>query len=393
MKFDFISLTIKILFLVLSFSSAHAEVWYHQPKEVWTEEWENRYSKWVETNVGTDWLQKVGFVGLKTDCAKFPYLVRLYFSYINGLEFAIHGNSKKISSRDETWNSYSAGPLRLKAFARYISQHVDTSTLPRDTVLVALNSKFIKPGIVLAADHKRTHTWLVKKINPSGIPVLIYGTLPGSDFLYRSYVFPPAESTFPLGQLPSNADGGFRRFRWPQDLYQSIQKISYASPEQSDSQAIKLSTFFSDLQNQLRLAPKDTSEEFGYMMDDLCMKMRERVNIVIDSGHALRANGHKKFSAEEDNLYSTPKRDGDIMLLIENLDSFYQRHLSEVSRTNERRYNSILNPAWTMADECLVSWADNRLEPLGELRRRFRLGLMSSDSAAPFASRWGDQGR
>lgn len=385
-----------VLFFV-SFAGLHsasAQVWSHSSLK-WNENFEQQYSKWIKDSVSTEWLQQNNFVFSKwhVECAEFAYLTRLYFSYINHLEFAMVDDAAKktkLSSLSTKWNHIASEQLRVQAFAREVIGKANTSTLPQDTVLIPLTKQFIQPGIIIAGDQKRDHTWVIKEINPSGIPKLIYATLPGSEYIYQSFVFPPAQSAFPQGKLPNEKNGGLRRFKWPEDLFKDAKSISYASSEQSDPAAVKFATFFEDIQNKIRVAPHDRDEEFGYLLDDLCMKVRIRTNIIIDAGQALKAASGRRFSVAEDDLYSTHKRDQDIRTAIQKVDDTFAMARSQISAKNFSRYQSISNPQWTTADECLVTWADNRTEPLGAIRKRFQSGLISSEAGDSFAKRWGE---
>lgn len=387
-----------LLFIMISFMGLHqafAEVWSHQPARVWNEEWETKYSLWFEKNVAISWLQQPGFVftNWSVDCAKFPFLTRLYFSYENNLEFAIvnsNEHNKIISSLSSHWDQVPAGPLRLQAFAKEVLNRISTSTLPENTVLVSISPASIRSGAILAGDSERRHTWVIQKINPSGIPQLIYGTLPGSDFLYLAYTFPPSQSAFPLGKLPTNNSGGIRRFKWPQDLLKDSKLIPYASLDQTNTGILAYDNFFEQIQSKIKKTAKDPNEEFGYMLDDLCMKVRARVNVIIDAGQAVVKKGNRPFTEQEIDFFSTPKRDQDILLTIKKINTSYSAWLNKVSKENLKRYDSLLHPEWTTGDECLVSWANNRTEPLGAILQRFQSGLISSKAADSFSNRWGE---
>ncbi len=386
---------LRLLFFTFSIlqlsATAVAEVWPHNSAQTWNESWETKYSEWIEKSVATDWLQRQNFIfsGWSVYCAKFVYLTRIYFSYANGLEFAILNQAsyqKIISSTDSSWDSLPLGQSRVQAFAKSILARVNTSTLPGDTVLIPITKWFVKAGIIVASDRERTHAWLIKKINPSGIPKLLNGTLPGSDFIYEGFVFPPPESIFPSRKLPTASSAGLRRFRWPQDLLKKASAISYSSADQSQMQ---YETFFDDIQNILKVQPTNSDEEFGYLLDDVCMKVRERVNIIIDAAQAQKKRRGTKFSKVEEDLFSTPKRDAAIVAGFNRIDFFAAGKASQISELNDRRYSLLLNPKWTTADECLIEWADNRIEPLGAIRQRFHDGSISSDPNASFSARWG----
>lgn len=385
--------TCLLVLLFLSIPPAHAAAWPHDSQQAWTEEWERKYSKWIEQSVGPDWFQKKGFIfsGWEVDCAKAVYLLRLYFSYINGLEFAITNQqspTKKISSLQPTWDHLPSYDQRTREFARFILGRVSTSTLPSDTVLIAINRQEIRPGVILAADKARAHTWFIKKVSPAGFPKFLYGTLPKSDILYESFAFPVSHSTFPLKRLPSDQSGGLRRFKWPQHIGKPLNQISYRSEDQSGG-SMSYSSFFEQVQERIAVVPKTADQEIESLMEDLCAKLWARVDVIIDSHKALTKRKGSRFSVEEENIYSTPKRDQDIVDGFQHLDFLFQKNQHRLSTEMRQRYDTVINPRWYSDDECLVTWAKNRTEPLGALRTRFLNGHVSSDPYSSFPLRWG----
>ncbi|MEN0059568.1 MAG: hypothetical protein AAGB31_12085 [Bdellovibrio sp.] len=374
-------------------SAALAEVWPHHPQRLWNESWEEQYSAWVARDVDSQWLQKPEslFYKWKLDCADFIYLTRLTFAYQNGLEFKMHDpqapGKKFISSRDSTWDEISSPRERLNRFARYIITQGSTFTLPWDTTLIPIRRDTVKPGVILLSDRQRQHSQLLKNVRPSGIPLLLAATLPESEYLYESYVFPAAETAFPSGRIPRESEGGLRRWKWPQDLNKNPQQIAYSSTEQS---RLPYASFFETVIARLRVTEKNSSEHFQYMLEDACMKMRVRVNVIIDASHALlRLNG-KAFSKQELDLYSTPSRDRDILNSFQQLDQYYLYNRHQIQESLLQKYQTLLHPQFNSQDFCWVQWANNRVEPLGLLRTRFLEKKISSDPYAPFAQRWGE---
>ncbi len=392
------------IFLIVGPAGAQAAVWNHTPGEQWSEAWEQKYSKWIETSVDTGWLLQKDSIFAGTgmvDCAKFVYLLRLYFSYQNGLEFAISPSAlgaQKMSSRQSNWDSYPAGAARVRAFALSVMDRAHTTTLPGDTVLVALTKESLRPGIILLGDSQRTHTWLLQKVTDYGFPLFLYSTLPQSDYLYQSFAFPAPQSVFPLKQLPSDRSAGLRRFKWPQDIGKAPEQISYRSDDQM-RQSYK--DFFKDIRKRMaKVSPtanpaEHANQEMDFLMQDVCAKVWERVDIMIDADAALKKlrqvkGSYARFSSAEEDLYSTPQRDKDIVIAFEELDQFFANHQSQLSVEIRRRYNTVINPRWYSDDECVVTWAQKRAEPLGALRDRFPKKTEAFSSPySNFGTRWG----
>lgn len=386
----------RVLFIILQLlltSAAFAEVWSHVPQRTWDSQWEQRYSDWVAKEVDTEWLKKPQspFYKWHIDCADLVYLSRLYFSYQNQLEFKINDpekmNNHFISSRSGEWDHEINPQVRMQKFARFVLKITNTYTLVNDSTLTKISAENIRPGAILLADKKRQHSYLIKSIRPSGIPLLLFATLPGSEFLYESFVFPASENIFPSGRTPSESEGGVRRWKWPQDLTKPLSQIPYHDDEQT---RFNYSNFFDIVMGRLRIQERNNSEHFQYMLEEACMKVRVRVNVIIDAGHAQQRLQGRAFSTEEIDLYSTYKRDRDIAKTFEALDQFYLFNQGQISNHLKQQYQSILEPQQNSMDYCWVQWANNRVEPLGLLRQRFLDQRISSDPSSSFAQRWGE---
>jgi hypothetical protein len=378
-------------FFLFSYS-ALSQVWPHSAQ--WNENYETQYSHWVANEIKTDFLTRPGqtFSGFKIDCADLHYLLRIIFSSQNGLEFAINDPTTAgqiISSRNPKWLKIQDPEDRLRKFATYVLNNTSTRTLPNDTVLVAIDKKSIRPGVILLGDRDRGHSMLIKKINPSGVPVLYYASLPASEFIYASYFFPEAHSYFPMGSLSLARGGGFRKFKWPEDIRKSPHQISYASEDQLKAGS-DLNTYFEVIQEALRIQAASPSETISYLMEDLCMQVRVRTNTTTDAYHFLknRPAGKTLSSAEEDR-YSTHHRDESIRVLWARLTTFFTLNEHQISNQASARFQSLRSPEGSTADECLVEWAVNRLEPLGWILERFDSNKISSEADATLSERWG----
>ncbi len=382
----------RILFLIFISAATIADVWPHDEKSKWNEETESMYSKWIETKVGPDFLTQQDHVysQMKIDCADLHYLLRIVFSWINGLEFAINDPvhpGQIISSRSFRWDGHND---KVKTFIKYVLELTSTQTLSRDTVLVPIDRTTIKPGVILLGDLKRGHSMMIKTINPSGVPLLLYGSLPAREFIYLSYHFPSPLIYFPMGPITIARGGGFRRFRWPGDIKKSENQISYASVDQIEASK-NLESFFDIVQKKISLKPLSADESVNFLLDDLCSQVRVRANAITDAINFLSSHPLRRLSIEEEDRYSTFKRDESIQNLIKTLKSEYSSGRDQFSASTLKRVASVLTPAGTSEDECLVDWAQNRLEPLGWIIDRFELHLISSRAQDSLSRRWGQK--
>ncbi|MCK6598089.1 MAG: hypothetical protein L6Q37_06965 [Bdellovibrionaceae bacterium] len=410
--------TILIVFLlvVFSLSKVSASVWalnsnavgYSNSKNTekmeWNNEWEKHYSFWVQKVLQTNWLQNERlqygefnpFYRWQVDCAKLAYLTRLFFSYRYGLEFVIRSDQGQlISSQDNHWDEEPNPIKRLKNFAKFILARVSTRTISRDSLLIDISRNSLIPGTLLVADSKRGHVMILKELKRSGAPIFIYSTLPASDFIYESYSYPTPEAYFLSGKNPSVSQGGFRRFLWPSEHRARItQRAPLKTPAPFQESLIQtelnLPLFFDEVQKKVLVAPLSENEKFEYLLDDLCMKMHERMNVIIDAALALENKKGKRFTEAEFDLYSTYRRDFDIMTYIQRLDQTYREKRYLLSPNNQTIYQQLLTATSLNDDFCLVPWADNKLESLGSLRAKFLAKKISSNPYDSFAKRWGE---
>lgn len=376
------------LYLILSYQLVlMAQVW--TSEQSWSRDWESKYSKFIETEVSTEWIKNKNSIayGYELDCARFIYFARLQFSFDNKLPFAFTDRKTgKVYSNDNfKINSNLSVSNNIKQFVKKLYYSVDSFTLAQDSFLVPLSKSYFKPGLILLGDFKKKHAWLLKKMTPSFTPTFIFSTLPQSSELYETYVFPTVDSTFLKGKNPSLVEGGFRQFKWPSE-YQSN-----ASRASQDQMNINLKDFFNVIQNKLRDVPRNPDEEFNYMLEDVCLKMRIRANVIIDTEHFKQKNKGRQLSLNERDRYSTHSRDKDIYNLFIRIDSVFGSQSKSLSKNTFEKYQSLLSPHYNLDSYCYVQWALNRIEPLGILRNRLLLGQMSSDAQDKYATRWGEE--
>lgn len=362
-----------ILILLIS-TWGYAEVWPH--KAEWSIESERIYSHFVEKNVDTEFV-KNNLPGAKVDCADFVYLVRAIFARRQGLEFFVYDEESKtyLSSKTSNFDSILDPELRFSAFMNSVFKLASTWSLAYQTQLTPINRNEVKPGIILLTDQSRSHSWLIKKVFSSGQAQLIYATEPSSDWLYDSLTYPTEEFAFPRQKAPTKDQGGFRRFLWPNEFLDR-QKLAFSN----EQNLLPIQTYFSEVQKRLQITPTSDRERFTAQLDELCNQVRIRVNAVLD---ALVVQGEACMPAKRREQLSTVSRDSRILNLLNLIQHKYRP-----------AYSDLYQSYFTLNDNqssCLVTWADNRIEPLGKLRLRFLMGQMSSDAEESLAVRWGEE--
>ncbi len=375
---------------------ARSAVW--EARESWSEAWEDRFAAWVRDTVTPETVLDPArpYYEQKLDCADLIYFLRAVFSYENRLDFAATGGDGLLLTHEtRAFDSISDEGTRVKEFLRRLLLATNTTTLARDSVLVPIDRRSIRSGAFLATDSAINHVWLVRDISPSGIPDLLSATEPASEMIYPAYSFPTGASAFSRsGAFLSGARGGFRRYLRPQEI-----RLRARAANAPDQLAVPIATFFETVRDRLAEAAETDEQRHERRLDELCLQMRIRTNLVTEAVLATRS-GRPASRAELDSL-STPARDSRIRSLIQELRAEHRRlargrapspALAPVlEKSRLYLFDSVPAPAYSEAElrnVCLVQWAENRVEPLAPLVQRF--DLASPDARASLEERWGE---
>jgi len=380
----------------LNGSFSFAKVWASTSE--WNEAREVEFSKWVESDqvhLEMASTPKKKYYDQVLDCADLVYYLRAIFSYEHQLEFLARDNEgRDYSSNSNVWDSIKDPEERFRIFLQDVLAETNTSTLNRDSVMVELRRDKIIPGTFLATNNPRVnHVWVIKKIENSGVPELIYATEsnPPSSFIYPSLQFPVPELIFQnrLRQNVLSADkGGFRRWLWPQELRdRKSVKIDLSQTK------IPLSKFFEVAIQNLAVAPVSFDQIFSRSLDELCLQMRIRSNLVTDA--AVLTQSGLPLNFEQRDALSTPERDKRIRSIIQEISQQLQSRMAEVSPASRKKYfNYILNSSSAVglddqSNRCLIQWAANRVEPLSVIVRRFNFATSNPEDS--LERRWGER--
>lgn len=385
--------------ILMSADFAHADVW--TVKGRWNEAVQSRFSEWVQTNAHPEMALREDprhpYYHQILDCADLVYYLYAIYSFENELDFvATDTQGRAIGPKTKAFDYIQNPNQRFKKFLEVLIDRTNTETLQKDSVLLNVDRTQIKPGSFLLTDRSKNHVWMVQTIRPSGTPVLLTGTSPGSHFLYPALTFPTAESAFAnqtrARRLSANR-GGFRRLRWQQEVVSTR-----ATPSQLD---LVFENYFAAIATALRTIQSNWSREaeFDALIDDTCMQMRIRTNLVTDATIAIDRAGGRPLSTSQLDTLSTTARDGRIRDLISRARAFgeqYHAAFSPQALEKYARYFKFDGAAKLTLHEaeshCLVQWAENRIEPLAVLVRRFEeTGRVSDRADAPLESRWGER--
>ncbi|WP_374078991.1 hypothetical protein [Bdellovibrio bacteriovorus] len=184
-------------------------------KAAWSAEWEQRYAKWIETEVDSEFFVRYN---IATDCADVAYSLRWIFARINGLPAAARlGGSNVLMSNETVRSEWSRLPTasewhkdrRFLAALNYLLDMTYTHTLWDDSFPVALNREALLSGAYhLSLRDNSGHTQLVHWLGEdSGVPFLtLNSTVPRK---VRSLM-----DSMLFADYPKNKEGGLLRFRW-----------------------------------------------------------------------------------------------------------------------------------------------------------------------------------
>ncbi len=204
--------------VILFHSTAWGDVW--EVTQEWSEEWERRYSTWLEEDIKPDILKPSG---IKADCADLAYGLRAIFARKNGLPFlSTSQEGARIGHFSTAWDRFPTHPEweRDKRFCVFLSvlfqDMVSTRTLYNDTYPIALIPEAISPGVIVYEDIIAAHAVTIGRIkNDTLLPVTYYES------------FIPGYTTFSTGQkIDTNIYGpdisiehsGVVRWNWPVKL-------------------------------------------------------------------------------------------------------------------------------------------------------------------------------
>jgi hypothetical protein len=376
-----------VLAALLSPALSEAAVW--PTSNRWNSEWERRYQDWVRTDWKTDIFQnpRSPYAGLLPDCADAVYSMRAIFASQNRLPFAFVDPSTQrtvISNEIRRFDHLPEGPRRVTAFLNWIYGILGTSSLPNDSYPIAINRHAVRPGSFILARENR-HSYTVKQIRETGVPVLYYSTQANrGDLMIRSW--PSVSYLFPNGiKEPS----GFRDFRLPEDLLKPVWNVPGYSNEQYSVPAAR---WVGVMQSRLALRQETGAEALQRLMDDVCQLVTFRVEVVHEAQTKLRQIGDRCLNAQEYDDLSTPSRDRQLRDAFEELAQAYSRfHNQPLPRQLTEQLVNIheRNASRERGSQfCPVRYGPTI--SLGEFRRRLFAGMISSNPNDPPAMRWGE---
>jgi hypothetical protein len=316
------------LFLFFAISSiSKAAVW--PTTAQWSEEFENKYSEWIKNDVTPDFFSNpyIGqsenpYHGIATHCASAVYILRLIFSYENGLPFVIrnpHFNGQpgaqglsKITNEMTTWDRLKENE-RLLAFIKFVKARVSTISLGADTYPVALSPQTLRPGAILV--YYNDHARFIKDIEPNGVMQLYASTLPEAVRTFSLLHGIPDEKVL---RRPHD---GLRRWRWPQYIGPLLAspRIPGYSEEQYSIPQFKLDEY---VRTKIATHPESytPSEKVENLFENLCSSVHGRVRAVNEALRHKEELGGVCYTAKDFEDYSTQHRDRNLRVYFKNFE-------------------------------------------------------------------------
>ncbi|CAN5548832.1 hypothetical protein BH10BDE1_BH10BDE1_32100 [soil metagenome] len=295
----------------LAAQSAQASVW--EINSDWTVAKEDQFGSWLEqmTNqpVSEDGkiqsrLFEAGqpLYKLPVDCADFVYAARIIFASQNGLPFAskVTFKGKLLDASRSSWDS-TPKDQRLHAFLSDIVEGLGTWSLLRDTTpITELSREHVKAGTILLAAQSVGHSWLVRKVRATGIPELVFASVPAREELFYRDGLPRGEAVY--DKLPGGSDqAGFRSFCIPgKSCPQATGAPKLAWKRHQDWRPM--------IFRMLQIRPEPLIESIGREIGNLCREAKGRVSLTYEAA-AFKQKKNSCLVKGDYYNYSTNNRD------------------------------------------------------------------------------------
>ncbi len=366
-----------LLLLVFFYSAAQADVWVSRNQ--WNDQWESRFSRWMETSFKGDIYTRGKYAGTRQDCADAVYFARLIFAYENKLPFVIDDpqdrGSGTISNSTDQFNHLSE-KRRLRSFMNYVGGMVSTVTLMRDTYPIKLNRKWFKPGVVAAlprhysdGSEQPGHGQIVTRVEKNGVIHYLKSTVPAKVHTLKHTTL----NSF----VPAPRKGSFRYWKQPKHYGRRESSLPGYGTEQ-----YRLGGVFADeLQKKVALVDETRDQKLSRLAGEVCTQVKERVPIVDEAWAFKKKIGSRCMNYDEFDSYSTPSRDGKIKKAL--------KYLLLTGTGNED--GEVKTVAKYLNKACgSIEYLPGKKITAAKFSQRLMAGKVSSDPNQPPGVRWGD---
>lgn len=220
--------------------------------------------------------------GLPVDCADFIYAVRIIFAAQNGLPFSSKASigGKRLDASKSHWDSIPR-EKRLRAFLKDVVAGASTQSLLRDTVSVTvLSREHVKPGTILLGAPSVRHSWIIRRVRDTGIPELVYASVPALEELFYRDGLPRGEAVF--GRIAvDTSKAGFRSFCVVgKSCPGSSTSQAVAAPQAISTRDVRVQNWRPTVFRALQIRPEPLIESIGREITNLCRAAKARAVIV-----------------------------------------------------------------------------------------------------------------
>lgn len=339
---------------------------------------------------------------IPVDCADFVYAVRIIFAAQNGLPFAskISNRGRLLDASRSSWDSIPKDK-RLRAFLKDVIESTGTFSLVRDTVAVTeLSREHVKAGTIILAAPNVGHSWYVRGVRPTGIPELVFASVPAREELFYKDGLPRGEAVY--SKLPAmDAKAGFRSFCIPgKSCPPSTGKAAATWKRHQDWRPLVL--------RSLQVRPEPLIEAIGREIKNICRDTKGRVRLTYEAAEMKQKRGSCLRNLDYYN-YSTNNRDARFKEGFLDLWELWMttNDLMDESRLTGR---SLAKPLVLVLDQisqifsdgiidesiedvvCPVRIDDEIVLPLRDIRQHTIAGRLSPDPNETVRARWGIEG-
>lgn len=288
----------------------------------WSVEDEHQFGEWVEANITEDFFVRYK---IPVDCADVPYAVRWIYARIAHLPAAATTkNGKLIGHWSTDWKHLPTDAewhkdRRFRAALLSMLAETTTRTLPLDTYPVRIDADSVTAGTVFFVTE--SHSGIIGRVSLDGSyahPLQTWeATVPAKiqKMSQKSFLSPRPESTIYSGLV---------KFRWPvledgrwQQLSPKLHPF-YSEEQYSSAFYEGYADFMEAVAKRIDPTEYDPWEKMLKVLHTTARFVQARIPIVLE-GYKRCRKGECREGSDLWEDYSTPGRDGFILLLMDHL--------------------------------------------------------------------------
>jgi hypothetical protein len=288
----------------------------------WSVEDEYQFGDWVEANITEDFFVRYK---IPVDCADVPYAVRWIYSRVSHLPAAATTKDGKLIGHWSThWKDLPTDAewhkdRRFRAALLHMLAETTTRTLPLDTYPIRIDPESVTAGTVFFVTE--SHSGIIGRVSLDGSyahPLQTWeATVPAKiqKMNQKNFLSPRPESTIYSGLV---------KFRWPVmengrwQLLPEKQHPFYSKEQYSSLFYEGYADFMDAVGRRIDPTEYDPWEKMLKVLHTTARFVRDRIPIVLEGYKRCRRGGCREGSDLWE-TYSTPGRDGFIILLMDHL--------------------------------------------------------------------------